>query len=164
MIFEFGEYKLDIDVDRTHRFYETYETVDDSLGCNCAGCRNFRIVYSSIPDTVQGFFRQLGVDIGKPTELTAYNSSDGNLTFYDGFYHICGTILAGKDPWLQVGEGVYQLNEEYTLNLTNDFLVFFTEKCALVDPDFPTPVIQMEVRCNLPWGLDEPNPYHYPDL
>lgn len=161
MIFEFGEYKLDIDIDRTRRFYET---TDDSLGCDCAGCRNFRKAYPLIPDAVQGFFRQLGVDIGKPAEMTAYNSFDGNETNYDGFYHICGTILAGKDPWLQVGERAYQLDEQYALKLTEDYSVFFTEKCALVDKDFPAPVIQLEIQSNIPWVLEEPNPYHYPDF
>jgi len=85
MIVKFCEYILDIDIDRTRRFYET---ADDSLGCDCAGCRNFCKAYPLIPEAVQDFFQQLGVDIGKPAEMTAYVSHDGNLTLYGGFYHI----------------------------------------------------------------------------
>ena len=106
MIFESGVYQMDIDVERTQHFYAN----EDFEFCTCAGCRNFSKAYHLFPEAVQQFFRKFGIDIGKPAEITAYNSSDGNLTFYDGFYHICGTILAGKDPWLQVGERAYQLD------------------------------------------------------
>ena len=155
MIFEFGEYKLDIDAARTRRFYETAE---DFL-CDCAGCRNFRKAVPMVPDAVHAFFRQFGVSIGNPAEMTAYVSRDGNTTYYGGFYHICGTILAGKDPWQEVGDGVHQLNAHCARGPHKDFSVFFTEMCALVEEDFPTPVIQMEVECHLPWVLEEPNPY-----
>lgn len=160
MIFEFGVYKLDIDVDRTRCFYET---VDDSLGCDCAGCRNFRKAYPLIPDAVQAFFRQLGVDIGKPAEMTAYVSRDGNMTLYDGFYHICGSILEGREPFIQIDERHFQLDESMTIKLTPDHFVYFTNKCGLVEKDFPTPVIQLEIQGIIPWVLDEPNPYHDPD-
>ena len=160
MIFESGVYRLDIDVERTRHFYanRNYEF------CTCAGCRNFAKAYQLFSEAVQQFFEKFGIHIGKPAEITAYNSYDGDLTFYEVYYHICGTILAGKDPWLQVGERAYRLNEQYALNVTNDFSVFFSEECALVDKAFPTPVIQMEVQCNIPWVLDEPNPYYYPDV
>ena len=158
MIFEAGVYKLDIDLDRTRQFYKN----KDWEFCTCAGCRNFVKAYPLITEVVQQFFEQFGIDIGKPAEITAYNSNDGNMTFYDGFYHICGTVLAGKNPFRQIDARAYQLDEQYALKLTDDFSVFFTERCALVDKDFPRPVIQMEIQCNIPWVLDEPNPYHYP--
>jgi hypothetical protein len=160
MIFESGVYRLDIDADRTQHFYES----EDYESCTCAGCRNFAIACHLFPEAVHQFFEQFGIKIGQPAEITAYNSSDGNTTYYDGFYHICGSILAGNDPWLQVGERAYQLDEQYALKVTNDFSVFFTDKCALVEENFPSPVIQMEIQCTIPWVLDEPNPYHYPDL
>lgn len=152
--------KLDIDIDRTRCFYET---VDDSLGFDCAGCRNFRIAYPLIPDAVQGFFRQLGVDIGKPAEMTAYVSHDGNLTLYDGFYHICGSILKSPKLFIQIDEKHSQLDENATIKLTPDHFAYFTSECALVEKEFPTPVIQMGIHGNIPWVLEESNPYHYPD-
>ena len=161
MIFEFGEYKLDIDIDRTRRFYET---VDDSLGCDCAGCRNFRKAYPLIPDAVQGFFRQLGVDIGNPAEMTAYVSHDGNLTLYDGFYHICGSIVKSPKLFIKIDDKHSQLDENATIKLTADHFAYFTNECGLVENEFPTPVIQLEIQGTIPWVLNEPNPYHYPDV
>lgn len=157
MIYKSGVYQLDIEVERTRQFYkdEHYES------CTCAGCRNFAIAHHLLPEAVQRLFEQFGMDPGKPAEMTAYNSNDGVMTFYEGFYHLCGTILSGKNPWLQVGEKAYQLNEQYALNVAEDVSVFFTESCALVEKGFPTPVIQMEIQCNVPWVLDEPNPYFY---
>ena len=159
MIFEFGKYKLDIDVDRTRQFYQN----EDYEFCTCAGCRNFAKAYPFLPDAVQGFFRQLGVDIGKPAEITAYVSRDGNMTFYDGFYHICGSILDGREPFIQIDERHFQLDERMTIKLTPDHFIYFTSKCGLVEKDFPTPVIQLEIQGNIPWVLNESNPYYYPD-
>ena len=48
--------------------------------------------------------------------------------------------------------------------LTPDHFVYFTKECALVEKELPTPIIQLEIQGDIPWVLDEPNPYHYPDL
>lgn len=39
MIFKFGQYKVDIDVEKTKNFYENAEPVSKS--CSCDGCLNF---------------------------------------------------------------------------------------------------------------------------
>lgn len=160
MIFRSGIYELDVDVDRTRQFYtnENYEF------CTCAGCRNFSKAYSLLPEVVQRFFQQFGIHMGKPAEISAYNSVDGNSTFYGGFYHICGTVLTGKNPWQKTGKRTYSLDQRYALNLTGDCSVFFTDACSLVEKDFPAPVIQMEFQCSIPWVLEEPNPYYDPKL
>ena len=157
MIFEMGMYRLDIDVDRTKQFYNNAEYDD----CECPGCRNFAKACHLLPETVQQFFQQFGIDIANPAEKSAYCSKDeGRTSYYHGFYHICGSILEGKYPWLQVGERTYQLDENYSLKITPDFSVFFRNECSLVHKDFPTPVIQMEFLCeHIPWVLDQPNPY-----
>ena len=158
MIFRYGVYCLDIDAEKTRQFYENH--VYES--CSCAGCRNFAGAYHLLPEEFLRFVRQFGVDPGKPAEITAYSSLDGNLTFYDGFYHICGKIIEGKEPYLRTGERTYQLDEQYLINIREDVPVFFKEQCALIDKDFPRPVIQIEFQCSVPWVLDEPNPYFYP--
>ena len=45
-----------------------------------------------------------------------------------------------------------------TINLTPDHFAYFPSKCGLVDEDFPTPVIQLEIQGNIPWVLNEPDP------
>ena len=161
MIIETGIYKLDVDIDRTRRFYET---AGGSLDCDCAGCRNFRKAYPLIDREIQAYFRQFGVDMGKPAEMTAIVSQDGSRTLYDGFYHICGRIPDGREPFIQVDGKHYRLDESATVPLNTDSYVFFTSRCGLLEAGFPTPAIQIEVFFHLPWLLEEPNPYHYPDL
>lgn len=39
MILKFNQYVIDIDIDKTRRFYQTAENI--AYGCNCSGCRNF---------------------------------------------------------------------------------------------------------------------------
>lgn len=160
MIFGFGAYKIDVDVERTRRFYETMDDID---WCTCPGCRNFRKAYPLIPGAVQAFFRQFGVDIGYPTEMSAIASHDGNMTLYDGFYHICGSILESPELYIQIDEKTRQLNPEATIKLTPDHFVYFTDKCGLIVEGFPSPIIQLVLQGDVPWVLDEPNPYHYSD-
>lgn len=160
MIIEFDKYKLDVDIDRTRRFYET---ADQRPGCDCAGCRNFRKAYPLIPDAVQGLFRQLGVDIGNPAEMTAYVSHDGNMTLYAGFYHICGSILESPKLFIPFDEKCSTLDIDATTKLTPDHFVYFTRECGLVKKGFPTPIIQLDIQGDIPWVLEEPNPYYCPD-
>ena len=160
MIFESGVYQLDIDVERTRHFYAN----EDYAFCTCAGCRNFAKAYHLLPEAVQQFFRKFGIDIGKPAEMTAYVSHDGNLTFYDGSYPICGSILNSPKLWSQIDEKRSQLDEHAAIQLTSDHFAYFTGTCGLVEDNFPLPVIQLEIQGLIPWVLEEPNPYHYPDL
>ena len=39
------------------------------------------------------------------------------------------------------------------IKLTPDHFAYFPSKCGLVDEDFPTPVIQLEIQGNIPWGF-----------
>lgn len=158
MIFEYGVYKLDVDVDRTRQFYEAAE----NILCDCAGCRNFAKAQRLISGVAHPFFQQFGIDFGKPIEMSAINSADGNMTLYDGFYYICGTILAGKNPWQQAGENMRQLDAQYVLKPDDNLQLYFTEEQFLIDTDFPAPVVQMNVNCSIPWVLQEANPYHDP--
>ena len=158
MIFTFGDFKLDIDVARTRRFYET---VEDPLGCDCAGCRNFYAAYPSLPAPIDAFFQQLGVDLGSPAEMTAFVSHDGNLTLYDGFYHICGKILESPKLHIKTNGKGFLFNNDATIKLTPNHSVHFTNATGLVDDDFPRPVIQLQIMGDIPWVLDEPNPYYF---
>ena len=56
MIFEFGTFKVDVDVERTRRFYET---VEDQLGCECAGAETFAKRIRCFPMLFKHFFGSL---------------------------------------------------------------------------------------------------------
>ena len=96
--------------------------------------------------------------------MTAYVSHGGNMTLYDGFYHICGSILDGPDLYIRIDERNRQLDLNATIKLTPDHFAYFTNECGLVADDFPSPVIQLEIQGYVPWVLEEPNPYYYPEL
>lgn len=155
MIFKSGVYQIVVDELRTERFYKQQTPVS----CDCAGCRNFTQASSLLPPPVREFFRQFGICIEKPAEMSASHSPDGNTIFYSGFYHICGSICEGKEPMMQLSDRAFRLDDQYLLNIAPHVDIYFTEDCALVDPTFPAPVIQLNVHWTLPWVLEEVNPY-----
>lgn len=156
MIFEQGVCKMDVDVQRTEAFYKT----GGGITCTCAGCRNFAALGEKLPERIGAFLRQFGVDPAKPAEMSAVYAPDRESILYDGWYHICGTVLEGTDPEKQTGPKQWQIKEEYVLPLDgNGGTVLFQAKRDLLPTGFPEPVIQVNVMCTLPWVLDEENPY-----
>ena len=153
--FKLGIYEIDVDIDRTSRFYR--ET--DGITCDCDGCRNFSLAVAQLPDTVQNFLCQFGIDPAKPVELSAVYAPSDDSIFYEGFYHICGTILKGTEPWIQISKKQFHLDQQYIIELDDDHSFFFTGDVHLLEDSFPTPAFQMEIHFTLPWVLSEPNSY-----
>lgn len=67
MIFQFGEYKIDVDVEKTRQFYDRAKTVSE--GCQCDGCLNFERAVDKLPQNIRDFFSALGVDIKKSANV-----------------------------------------------------------------------------------------------
>lgn len=155
MIFEIGIYRLNVDTEQTNSFYKAKH----GISCTCDGCRNFVKAVYQLPNDVASFLKQFGIDAGKPAEMSAVYASDDNSIFYDGFYHICGTILDGTEPWVKVTDKQFRLDEQYAIHLSDGFSCFFTSDCHLLAEDFPKPAIQLEFSGTLPWALDKSNPY-----
>lgn len=155
MIYEHNPYRIDVDVEKTRAFYRGAP----AYGCDCPGCRNFAMASKLAPKSVLAFFESFGIDFSKPAEIYASHACGPDTLFYGGFYHICGTILEGKDAWIQTGEKSYRLDEAYSIDLTEDFSIYFTTEVALLEEGFPAPVIQLEIFGALPWVLDEKNEY-----
>ncbi len=157
MVFQFGQYKIDVDIERTKSFYENAMRVSEN--CSCDGCLNFERAVDALDMAVVKFFAELGVDIKRVCECYACcTNKDGTLT-YGGFTHVCGTLLEGDSAWQNINEDHLYLEEAAMFSLTPDFQVSFQEEIDLIEEDFPRPVIQLEFAANIPWVIDKKNTY-----
>ena len=151
-----GLYTLKTDPEQTRQFYSS---VDRSLGCDCAGCRNYEVAISALPPAIGQFLAQFGIQPEKPSEISVLCAPTRQQLLYHGFFHICGEIPDESDLWIPTGPKSRKLNPDYLISITADCSAYFTGDCALLDPQFPRPAIQLEISFPLPWLLDEPNPY-----
>ena len=160
MIFRFGDYTLDIDVERTRAFYAREDVKTTGEQCVCQGCQNYDKAILAASDTVADFLRSLGIDPRKPAEV--FDVMGGQLdengqVLYNGFYHICATRLEGEDAWVHTSANSMHLDEDRMYAVGDSFKVSFEEQVLLLHKEFPAPVLQMEIDTHLPWVL--PTPY-----
>ena len=153
MVFEFGNYKLDIDVEKTREFYGRAGRITD--GCTCQGCRNYEKWAASVWAEPKQTFEQMGVAMEKACEVYVNCQNEDGSVFYGGFYHLCGRIIHGDMVWEKVSENHAVLKEMSFAELCDGYQVAFTDEIVLLENDFPAPVIQMEVMANIPWVLTE---------
>lgn len=159
MIFTFGKFRIDTDVEKNHAFYLNAETVAD--GCDCDGCQNFEKAAADFPPKVLEFFDILGVSPEKAAEVFACCSeNNGKALYYNGFYHLCGVVLEGESAWVPQSENVRAWDANFAFEVEPGFRVSFAEGGnALLEENFPMPVIAMEIEFHVPWVLDKPNTY-----
>lgn len=158
MKFQFGKYLLDVDVEKTKKFYETAETI--TQGCECPACCNYEKAICIFPVEVIRLFEKIGVDITKAAEIVPYVSkNDKKHISYGGFYHICGTLLSDDTLWNSSDLEVLQLNENKMYNITDGYKIGFSRECDLLENNFPLPAIQMEISFTCPWVLETENIY-----
>lgn len=155
MIIDLGIYQLDIDAERTAAFYSSA----DGIGCDCDGCQNYAQAVSFLPEPVLRFLQQFGIDPAKPAEVYIHYAPSRDTAFYGGFYHVCGRILKGTNPWIQTGKKSFSLDERYRVHLSENCSVFITDEIQLLEDGFPAPVVQIEIEFILPWVLQIPNTY-----
>lgn len=155
MIFEFGQYRVDADVDRTRLFYEKAKLVSEQ--CSCEGCQNFAKAAQFLPESVKAFFSKLGVDLRRISECYVYHANaDGSLS-YGGICHICGSLLSGATH-----PGTVHTEELFFVS--PDFQIDFSEDISLLEEDFPSPVIQLHLYAKIPWMLEIENSYYAADF
>ena len=160
MICKVGTYKLDVDVERTGGFYEA---VGPALDCDCAGCRNYEKAIAALPEPICQFLRQFGLQPEKPIEVAVCYAPDKQQIVYNVFFHICGQILEEVDPWLPAWPKKSKPNMERLVRVTEECGAHLDSDCVMLDGDFPRPAIQLDITFNLPWVLDEENPYMWPE-
>lgn len=161
MVFDFGLFQIDVDPDRTKQFYKNAEQI--SAGCDCLGCRNYEKAAAQFSEPLNQFFTQLGIDPEKAAEVWVHCANSDATLKYGGFYHLCGTILKGTSAWVLVSRSkkssVSHWDESLTLQITDHFQISFQDQCNVLEEGFPTPVIQLDFLADIPWVLEEPNPY-----
>ena len=94
MIIKFANFVLDVDVERTRAFYERTDIPTMSQQCDCINCQNFDKAILKASDKVLNFLRCFGIDPQKPAEtfnVPGCLEKEGTI-WYNGWYHICGSI------------------------------------------------------------------------
>ena len=152
MIFKYANFTIDVDVERTRAFYQRADVPTMGGQCGCIPCQNFEKAILKAPDTVLDALRVLGIDPQKPAEtfsVTGDMEEDGTI-WYNGWYHLCGTIVEGTEAWEEAWEDAYSPDPGFR------FKMFPVRKMDLLHKAFPSPVIQLEIDVRLPYVLDIP--------
>lgn len=149
MVFTFGNVTVDIDVEMTRSYYAKEPTVRHT--CRCNGCQNYDDVILTAPESVLSFFKQLGLDPQKPTEVFGlWLTPENGQYLYGGWIHVVGRLLTNGNSVQP--ETAYRPSPEY------ECLVWFTDdksKFGPVKKDFPTPILELPFQIRLPWLLNE---------
>ena len=148
MIFKYGQYTVDIDVEKTKAFYARAKRINEV--CPCDGCANFERAVKNLPEQVRTFFSRMGIDPAKVAECYVNTTNKDRTLMYGGFCHVCGTMLTGEFDWPW---------EKDAYALGPDFRISFRNEISLLEEGFPKPVIQLEFIANLPWLLEKENTY-----
>lgn len=154
--FSFGDYVVDVDVEKTREIYASLTPVTSR--CKCEYCANYQKVAPTMPAQVLDFFDHLGVDLTKITESVAYNRTHNGGVTYGGWLHVCGKIVKGKED----NEHTITLRPKEAHGVTDAFKVWFSEECIMVEKAFDSPVIQIDFQTDLPWVLDSKIPEELP--
>ncbi len=147
--FTFGDYAIDVDVQKTREIYKDLKPV--STRCKCDYCANYEKVVDRLPTQVREFFDSLGVDLTKITESVAYNRNRDTSVHYGGWLHVCGKVVKGKEDC----EHTITLRPGEAYGVTEDFKVWFSEECLMTEKEFDAPVMQIDFETDLPWVLDK---------
>ncbi len=157
MVITFGNYTVDVDVDKTRQIYKQLPLITD--GCKCDGCENFEKAVDFLPEEVRAFFDNLGVDLKRIVECYVNCKNDDGSLFYGGFCHICGTLIKGESAWESISETHSHYNPDMAYSMNDNFRISFQEECLMVEDQFDAPILQIEFEANIPWILDRENTY-----
>ena len=142
MIFDFSKFVIEVDLDKTKKFYD--KSTVSPYDCSCHKCRNYMLAIDDFPQEVFDFFGKLGVDVRKSPEVHVVGELRNGKFCYGGFYHLCGNIISPD----RMGP-----NDSYSI--TNGYEIWFSNDISLLERNFPTPAIQMEINFHVPWKLNK---------
>ncbi len=143
MIFNFGRYTIDVDIEKTRAFYASDFSIATNNACSCDHCQLFPEAIISSSTTIVDFLNSLGIDPRKPVEVTGCEKD-----CYDGWYHIVGNLLNGK-----INEPCFDSSNAFVPDKTVKFLAWFdddSESMWCIEENFPTPILEMSFSAYLP--------------
>lgn len=153
MLFDFGKFRVDVDVESTKAFYLMHgKTVLED--CGCVNCRNYYEAISQVSDKVKSFFSSIGIDPQKSPEATWWYTDGNRVAYYSLTFHVVGTIVNAVDIYRPVGDNSFEQILENYYEIDKGFKIGFTSKSVLLEKDFPKPCIQLEIDAHLPWVID----------
>jgi hypothetical protein len=159
MISAIGRWSIEHQPDATR---QCHKSKPEGSGCDCADCRNFMAVLErAFPQEFLSLAELLGIDIRKPVELCHYGQDDCRLYLTQGWFHVIGQILSGRDAWKQTDDTCWVPDLE---TLVDGFDFGFTNNLALVSEPFNDKhLVQLEFLTRVPRVLPEsswliPNP------
>ena len=135
MIFYFGRYTIDVDVEKTKAFYVSDFSVASNEVCSCDCCQHFPDAIMTCSTIVVDFLHNLGIDPRKPGEVF------GEKYSCSGWYHIVGTLLNGRVTELS-SDGSNAFVPDETVN----FKVWFDDdikRMGWIEDNFPSPILEM---------------------
>ena len=153
MIFEFGKFCVDVDVERTREFYDKHgKTVIED--CGCVNCRNYYESILTVSDKVTTFFRSLGIDPRKSPEATWWYTDENGVAYYTICFHLVGTLVNSVALCRLAGDHGMETIIENFHEIDTGFNIGFTSQVVILEQNFPEPSIQLEIEAHIPWVLD----------
>lgn len=157
MILTFGNFKLDVNIDKTREYYETIAELI-TKGCDCDGCANYERATEVFPNPVKKLFDDLGIDPKKAADVFVCCAKDnGAKASYMGCYVFGGKIISGEGiiTYEKVDENtsVGRVHEENFFKVDEGYSVGFEPNGKVRNS------LLMTVHFIVPWVLDKPNEY-----
>lgn len=156
MILTFGNFTLDVNIDKTREYYKNAELITE--GCDCDGCANYERATEAFPASVKKLFDDLGIDPKKAEEVFVCCAKDnGTKALYYGCYVFGGKIISGERivTFEKVDENtsVGRVHEENFFKVNEGYSVGFEPHGDVKNS------LLMTVDFLVPWVLDKPNKY-----
>ena len=149
MIFQFGEYKIDVDVEKTRQFYDRAKTVSE--GCQCDGCLNFERAVDKLPQNIRDFFSALGVDMKKICECYVYCAKDENTLYYGALPHLRN--FTQRQKRVETDKRLYSLlGRKSNISALAEFWRFVQRPYRHAGAGFSSSSYSARLRCEYPVG------------
>ena len=143
-VLEFPGWRIEYDRSATAAAYARTSASGPET-CGCDPCRNWAATRGRLlPEEFRGLLDRLGVPFDREAEVYHNARLESGLHSYGAWYHFVGRVLFGErecSPDVAFGA----------------FSVFFHSRPALLPEAFAgQPVVQLEVRAEVPWLSEIP--------